>query len=408
MLLFSTIYTLIKQVPILLVISMFTGLATVVLYLLPVFSISQFIPNNFRLYKSFRLYLLSISLFLFSILGYWIIDIRFLDLPDPILPYIIYILFIAMNFNYKVAILTSIFTFVIVIFFLYEPRHHSHLIDFALSIPLSLTGLIITIILGSQYRLHQYKLVKQTEDLQLLIKARDQFTSTLVHDFKNPLTTIQLFSQTLNKKYKNRKASEKLLSAIGTIEYETDKLLKMVNTLLDFSKLQNNNYSLNLEFLDLVKICQAQIELICHQYSEHKFTFTSESKTIQIVADRIALERILTNLLSNAAKYSPLKSKVRLGVKRTKTAAVIEIGDQGSGINVNIRKHIFEPFLQGSNKKEGLGLGLYITSHLVNLHKGKISFKSAVGKGTVFTINLPIKPSSAVKTKSVSRSLHFT
>lgn len=355
--------------------------------------------NRFQISKHInlnvlRIYLLSLLFMLALTVLYWIIDTHFTNLPNPVLPYTLYILLIAIFFSTRVALITATFSFLLFDYYLFEPRYHLYTSQDALSIFYSIVGLLITLFVGLQIRRYQRHLLQKTDELEMLIKARDQFSAIAAHDLKNPITTIKLYSQMLGHKNAGKKTEAVLSQSTEIINRETDKLLSMIDSLLDFSKLQEGKLKLNKKQINLLKLCKECVAIMQTNYPDHTFTFHTTLKTATVYVDKISLDRVLTNLLSNAAKYSPVRTKITLEVIKQRNEYIISVHDQGKGIPQKEQQKLFEPFYQAANGKQGLGLGLYIVKTIVQLHGGKIWLKSEPDKGSTFFVSLPARKKS--------------
>ena len=343
-----------------------------------------------------RLYLAYVLFFAAFSVIFWIIDVYVTNIPDPVVPFILYVLLMTVNFGFTVSLLTSIPLMLLVHFDLIEPRYRFYSPETTASFWLDLIGVTAALIIGRRIRSHQLSLLKDTEDLRMLIKARDQFASIAAHDLKNPLTTIKLYAQRLEEKHNDIQSGSRIHDSIATIDRETDKLLAMVDRLLDFSRLQNNKFNLAIEAVDLPKVCLEKIEVMRSLYTGHRFKYHKSGALAKVLADRVALDRILTNLLTNAVKYSPANSKIELSLKKVKSFIQLKVRDQGVGLHKDQLARLFEPFYQTSENNQGLGLGLYITKRLAELQGGKISVRSSPNKGSTFTVWLPAAPAKAV------------
>lgn len=358
------------------------------------FSKSTPFKSTFANIRAFRIYLLCLIALVLITIIYWAVDAHIIDVPNPAVPYAFFILAITINFGFRVAFITSILSAGLIDFYLYEPRYHIFQSQHFFSELVTLIGLVISLVVGSRIRSYEQLLKKSSDELRLLIKMRDQFTSIAAHDLKNPLTTIRLYSEMLSKNLTTKKASSLKTAALlkvstETIRNETDKLLEMINRLLDFSRLQQGKFDLKIERIDLLKVCQQKIKIMKIQYPTHKFKLVSSLKKATILADKISVDRVLTNLLINAVKYSKEGLAVKVSIEPNKHFYLVEIADEGVGVEKQSLNKLFEPFFQAHGTKKGLGLGLYIVKQLVELNKGNIWVESEYHKGTSFFISFP-------------------
>ncbi len=335
--------------------------------------------------------LLFYMLLFFTTLIYLIIDTHVIHLPDPIIVYSFYILGFTILFGVRPAILASVFSILLVEYFLYEPRYTLSTFHHPVNILYLLFVILLGMILGQYIRQYQQKLRKHSEELDLLIKARDQFSAIAVHELKTPLTTISLYSQLLSKQYNNKEASKILQDSVQTITRETGKLNYMINDLLDFSRFQNNKFNMNVEVFDIVELCNERVKIAGSLFPDHIYIFNQRTKNGTILADSVAIDRVITNLLTNAGKYSAVKSKVIVSLSKKNKKFILSVKDHGKGIDKVHLDKLFEPFYQVDSGKKGLGLGLFITKSIIEFHNGTISVESKSGKGSTFFVSLPIK-----------------
>lgn len=239
--------------------------------------------------------------------------------------------------------------------------------------------------------------IKETEaSLKKALKSRDDFLSICSHELKTPLTTLKMLIQITNH-LKERKGSEEAFSQenmekfLNQADRSVDRIIRLVNDMLDISRISTGRLSLNLE--------QVLLDQLVHDVAERLSSlmiFSGCDLRIQATRnvigfwDRFRLEQVLTNLLTNAAKYAP-NAPVEVTLTEEGNNAVLRVRDHGKGIPEEDQKRIFERFVRAvtSGSVSGLGLGLYISKEIIELHHGKISVESTVGKGTTFTIVLP-------------------
>lgn len=321
---------------------------------------------------------------------YFVIDKYVSRLPDPIIPYILYILLFTIFLGVRIGVLLSIITIFLIEYYLYEPRYIFGITHHPLNIVFISFGLMSGVAIGHEIRKHQQKIEKHSQDLDLLVKAKDQFTAIAVHELKTPLTAISLYSQMLDKQNKNETASKTVQKSIQTITRETGKLTYMINDLLDFSRFQRNKFQLNAEVFNLADLCKERIAIAKTLFPHHIFILRQYVKNTAIYGDRIAIDRVITNLLTNAGKYSFPKSTIIVTLYKRYNSFIICVKDKGVGIDKNHLDKIFEPFYQVESGKKGLGLGLHIAKSIIELHNGKIWAESKIDKGTAFYIRLPV------------------
>lgn len=220
---------------------------------------------------------------------------------------------------------------------------------------------------------------------------KDQFVGITAHELKNPLTTIKGFAQLISIKAKS-KENPVILRYSQEIQTQTDRVLELINDLLDITKLEIGKFEYKKEFFDFDELVK---EVVTHQrvISGKKEIKISGKTKKQINADKYRVAQVITNLLTNAIKYSPNNNKIEVSLKPIAGGVLLSVKDYGIGIPHDEQKQIFSQFYRVRNSKvrksEGLGLGLYISNQIVNFHKGKLWVKSKPKKGSTFYMFLP-------------------
>jgi len=212
------------------------------------------------------------------------------------------------------------------------------------------------------------------------------------HEYRNPLGII-LSSTELLKRYHDRLSATERQEPLTDIETATRRMSAMIDNLLLVGKAEAGKLTINPMPVDLIEICQRVIiETVSSNNPERQIHFEHKGIENNATSDEQVLRLILSNLLTNALKYSPPELVPSLHLSRTGRYAVFVIQDQGIGIPDEDRPALFEAFRRARNvgMVNGTGLGLYIVKHCVDLHEGAIDVASAVGKGTTITITLPI------------------
>jgi PAS domain S-box-containing protein len=220
-------------------------------------------------------------------------------------------------------------------------------------------------------------------------RMQRDFVAMITHDLRSPLTSIKAFAQlTLRQQRYNERA-------LTTIIRQSDRLQRLINDLLDASRLEHGRLELRRSQVDLVSLARAAAEQAQALTSDHtiRLEVAADRPLVGLFdGDRIA--QVLENLLGNAIKYSP-GGPVHLRVTAGDHTARIAVTDQGPGIAPEALPHLFERFYRAaaSSGMPGLGLGLYICKGLVEAHGGAIAVESAVGQGSTFTVTLPLSQS---------------
>lgn len=240
------------------------------------------------------------------------------------------------------------------------------------------------------------------------ISARDEFLSIASHELKTPLTAMLLQLQNVLHNVKNVSLANfsitSLLNMLENTEAQSKRLARMINDLLNVSLITTGRLDLEPENFDL----RATTHDIVNRFADK---LKRENYSVKIIApssamgrwDKLRIEQIIINLLSNAIKYGNRQS-IEITIKKEEEYAVLSIEDHGIGIPANKQEKIFSRFKRAVSPKEykGLGVGLYITSQLVKSHRGTIAVQSEIGKGSIFTIRLPLR--IAKKEKSLNQT----
>ncbi len=254
--------------------------------------------------------------------------------------------------------------------------------------------------LHTQRMLLEQKLqkIKETESyLQKALKTRDEFLSICSHELKTPLTSLKMQIQITNR-LKEKKGAEVAFSEENMDKFllqadrSVERIIHLVNDMLDISRVASGRLSLNLEKIDLGKLTADVIERLQSFMEIVNSPVKTEIKSdVTGLWDRFRLEQVLTNLLTNAAKYAP-ESEVDVHVYKLEGMGILKVTDHGKGISEEDQKRIFERFERAvsSHSVSGLGLGLYISREIIKLHHGIISVESVLGQGTTFTVRLPL------------------
>jgi PAS domain S-box-containing protein len=225
-----------------------------------------------------------------------------------------------------------------------------------------------------------------------LSELKSRIITTISHEYRTPLTTI-LSSAELLEHYGEKLTQEKKLLHLQRIQASSKHLTDLVNDVLFIGQAEANSLKFNPEPLNLEQFCEELIETMrTTARSGTTISFSCRGDCTNASLDEKLLRQILTNLLTNAIKYSSEGSTVQFELKCQEDVAVLRIQDQGIGIPEQDLPELFESFHRASNVGTipGTGLGLAIVKKSVDLHKGQIAVDSVVGAGTTFTITLPL------------------
>ncbi|HLR41440.1 MAG TPA: cell wall metabolism sensor histidine kinase WalK [Virgibacillus sp.] len=224
-------------------------------------------------------------------------------------------------------------------------------------------------------------------------QERREFVSNVSHELRTPLTTMRSYIEALTDgAWQDENIAPKFL---GVAQNETERMIRMVNDLLQLSRMDSKEYSIHKERLDFVAYFHEVIDRFDMNAPEH-ITLQRDlpKKPSYVWMDKDKMTQVLDNIISNAIKYSPEGGVIRLKVERQKRHLLISVTDQGLGISYEKLDKIFERFYRAdrarTRKLGGTGLGLAISKELVEAHYGKIWAKSKEGKGTTVIFTLPL------------------
>jgi signal transduction histidine kinase len=219
--------------------------------------------------------------------------------------------------------------------------------------------------------------------------SNHNFVRILAHELKNPIQPILGFSDMIqNNKRLDSNQKNELLKIISR---NARKLDIMTNNILDYARMENNIFNLNLESFDIIQVIEDLLSDYDIQVSKKniKLDIDTPSKKIMIQADKIRIIEVLDNLLSNSIKFTE-RGQITISIQQKSHSVIVAITDTGSGINEEDRKKIFSKFY--TTDKLGTGLGLYISRIIIEKHLGRIEGRNNKnGVGSTFTIELPIK-----------------
>jgi len=238
--------------------------------------------------------------------------------------------------------------------------------------------------------------------LQQAEQLKDEFLAIATHELRGPAAVLQGYASMLLRRSQAHLAKWQH-EALEEIEIATIRLVDLTNDLLDVTHLQAGRLELQRDRFDLT----ALVEQVARQWqattTHHVLACAAPAVPLTIVADRQRITQVLSNLVSNAIKYSPDGGRIDLGIERHATEVHITITDHGMGIPQAAQAHLFNRFMRAENARNngvgGTGLGLFLCRQLLTLHGGHIWFTSHEGQGSTFYIALPIpdqEPSETV------------
>ena len=227
------------------------------------------------------------------------------------------------------------------------------------------------------------------EEIQKREQLKNEFISSISHELRTPLTAIKGWVITLDDSQTDK---DTLKMGLNIIEKETDRLVNMVEELLDFSRLSSGKMTLNKKEVSIKAISDyIDVYMSARARRENKrlnINLDSENKKIYVDIDRI--KQVLINLLDNAFKFTEAEGTISISFSSVEGSLKIIVQDDGCGISEEDLPRVKEKFYKGKNAKSKNGIGLSICDEIVKLHDGEIFIESEEGKGTLVTVILPV------------------
>jgi signal transduction histidine kinase/ActR/RegA family two-component response regulator len=251
------------------------------------------------------------------------------------------------------------------------------------------------------------ELQEKVNELAGADRRKDEFLATLAHELRNPLAPIRIAVRLVRSRVGGGDAGRYL----DMIERQTENLTRLVDDLLDVSRVTQDRIELRREPIDIAVVVSRAVDATRHllEVRRHTATVTLPERPLHVLVDPVRIEQVLVNLLANAAKYTPRGGEIRLSVAPADDAVEIHVRDSGIGIAPELLGRVFDLFHQDERARDraegGLGIGLTISRRLVELHGGKIDASSdGPGRGAEFTVRLPrVAPPEAERASSRER-----
>jgi PAS domain S-box-containing protein len=219
---------------------------------------------------------------------------------------------------------------------------------------------------------------------------RDDFINVASHELKTPLTSLKAYTQLLQSRFKGSADSTSVV-LLNKTEHQINKVIQMVTNLLDVTTLQQKKLNLDIRQFEFNTMVTEVIDGI-QQSTKHQIHLDLAPETV-ILGDKDRLAQVITNLITNAVKYSPNADAVNVSTKNDGGVVALYVQDRGIGIADEHLPKVFERYYRADGAKktfQGLGLGLFICKQIVEQHEGKIGVMSEEGKGSIFWFSLPI------------------
>ena len=222
-------------------------------------------------------------------------------------------------------------------------------------------------------------------------RLKEEFISSISHELRTPLTSIKGWSETLG--YENISKDE-LDLGLGIIQDETERLIKLVEELLDFSRLSSDRIRLQIDMVNIEALTKGVVNQLKVKAIENNIKLTYRFEVENLVAiqgDKNRLRQVLINLVQNAIKFTPPEGYIEIIVSQNEDFTTVKVKDTGTGIKSENLEKVLEKFFQEDFHKSGSGLGLAISNEIVKLHGGKIHIESEKDVGTIITFTLKNK-----------------
>jgi signal transduction histidine kinase len=250
----------------------------------------------------------------------------------------------------------------------------------------------LSVLLAAGILLTYRNVTKEVE----LARLKSDFVSNVSHELRTPLSLIRLYAETLEM---GRLSSpEKYQQYYSIIRKESERLTALINNILDFSRIEAGRKEYDFRETDMAELVRNTLESYRYQIEQHGFAFQESiaGDVPPLHVDREAIARSLLNLVNNALKYSQIEKFLGVKLYRDNGLVKLEVIDHGIGIPPGEQPKIFEKFYRVGDplvhNTKGSGLGLSLVRHIVQAHGGEVSVESAPGKGSKFTIMLPVAP----------------
>ena len=237
-------------------------------------------------------------------------------------------------------------------------------------------------------------IVRDVSERKIVEKAKSEFVSTVSHELRTPLTSIK-GALGLIRAGAIGDLPDKLKSMLDIAYNNSERLVLLINDILDMEKIQSGEMHFNMKPMDATALAKSAIEANQGYGAQHGVTFvlTGMDEEAFVHGDVDRLMQVMSNLMSNAVKFSPAQGSVEISVTRKGDIIRVTVSDKGPGIPENFRRRIFSRFSQADSsdtrQKSGTGLGLSISKAIIEDHGGTIGFDSVEGKGTTFFFELP-------------------
>ncbi|MFH1318030.1 MAG: HAMP domain-containing sensor histidine kinase [Candidatus Omnitrophota bacterium] len=246
------------------------------------------------------------------------------------------------------------------------------------------------------------ELVNSLREIEVISKTKSDFISSVSHELRTPLTSIKGFSSLLvDEKFGKLPLEAK--KRLEKIDENVDKLVDMVNTLLDISRIESGKMEVKIAPADIAKLTKDVTDFLSPQAQEKQIELKLNlPKALNVYMDKHLIERVLINLINNSLKFTPEKGTITISCIKEANRATLIISDTGYGIAKDDIEKVFQEFYRTNNPKtkniRGTGLGLSLVKRIIDTHKENIWVESELGKGTSFYFTLKLEKNTESNT----------
>ncbi|WP_298404767.1 ATP-binding protein [uncultured Chloroflexus sp.] len=233
---------------------------------------------------------------------------------------------------------------------------------------------------------------------QKVQRAKDEFLAVAAHELRSPLAAVRSYADLLLRREQQREGDPRDIHGLTILTQQVAHMLRLVDNLLDVSRLDSGQLDLQYQQVNVVMLAQQVIDQQRPSAGNRELLLETETPELIVSCDAVRIRQVLTNLLNNAIKYSPPDSVISVRLRHAllptnnTPAVLISVSDQGPGIPVSEHERVFQRYYRTPGRRgEGLGLGLYLSREIVQLHGGQIWIESREGQGSTFMVLLPIE-----------------
>jgi len=261
-------------------------------------------------------------------------------------------------------------------------------------LPSTLSSILLTSLILFCFSYTIYVIFRQKQ----ISEMKTDFINNMTHEFKTPIATISLAADSINSPMVNTD-TEKIKRFAGIIKQENRRMLNQVEKVLQMARIDNKDLNLRIVDVDLHEVIKKTAENVQLKLQSRNGSLSTrlEAKNAIVRGDLTHISNMVANLLDNAEKYSKDSPRIEIRTNTVTNGVEVHIKDQGIGMNKESQKHIFDKFYRvhtgNIHDVKGFGLGLSYVKALMNAHKGTVSVKSELGKGSTFTLYFPFKES---------------